>query len=202
MSRCGAAKPSAKASSRVRSCSRLWVVPSVRFSAGARGWLRTRLPKAVVTECRGVVRVALQPWGVVEGPAGGVVGHPHAGQLAQQVPGQPPGGGGRVPRHRRGHQQLAAQVTVYSRGMITPPAEKEVGPHLGPQHGDVGAGGLGLGLEGGKEPAQSKLECPYRPMSLCAGSAAGPGRAGRNNSPGCGGCPLSRKSGRNSFKIS
>ena len=42
-----------------------------------------------------------------------------------------------------------------------------MGPHLGPQHGDVGAGGLGLGLEGGKEGRPVKLGALIGPVGLC-----------------------------------
>ena len=157
----GAAKPSAKASSRVRSCSRLWVVPSDSiFQQGYGSWLRSpRVLKAVVvTEVQGCGRPPpSSSGGVVEGPAGGVLVIRMQGSWPSRFRGVGLQEGGQVPFIlRRGYPAVGGTGLVYRRqGAWSPPPGRRGGSHLGPQHGDVGAGGWGLGWKAAKKAARS-----------------------------------------------
>ncbi len=173
-------KPSAKASSRsAQLLPALGGAVGLDFQQGDRQLVpQARVFKAVVVaELQGVVDHPLQAGGVVQGPAGGVVGHAHAGQLAQQTAGVVLHEGGEVPWSAGGgHPPVVGTGGVFHRqghGLLH--QGEEVGPHLGPQHGDVGPGDRGRGLEGGEEGRPVEL-VPGRPhVGLRQGQELVPG---------------------------
>ena len=135
------------------------------------------LKAVVVAKLQGVVDHALQAGGVVQGPAGGIVGHAHAGQLAQQAPG--------VVGHEGGEVRLVlglCHVSVVGAGGVDHRQGhgllhqgEEVAAHLGPQHRQVGLGDGGGGLEGGEEGRPVKLGAFVGPVGLGQGQQLVPG---------------------------